>query len=256
MPYSVAYQLYVSVWGGLDWLYPPQCGGCGVQGTRWCQQCASSLIMIRNPVCSICGQEQEQDQVCIRCQINPPAWDQLRSLARYGGALRQAILGLKYHRNLALGEVLAKSLIQQVASLEWQVDLVVPVPMDLARMHERGYNQVSLLAYPLSLALRLPYRSKALKKVRRTPRQVTLKAEQRRASLEAAFEADSHQVEGKSVLLIDDVVTTGATLEACSRALRAAGVAKIYALTLARAGYHVDPDSNETNETQWAYQNI
>lgn len=254
MPSSVAYQFYVSMWGGLDYLYPPLCGGCGVQGSRWCQNCASSLEWIQNPLCPTCGQEQDHELPCFNCQSSPPSWDQLRSLVRYRGAMRHAIISLKYKRNLGLGEVFSKHLIQRLSNLAWKVDLIVPVPSDLARMHERGYNQVSLLAYPIALALRVPFRSNALRKVRQTPRQVSLRADQRRINLASAFEADQGFVDGKAILLIDDVVTTGATMEACSRALKKAGAKMIFALSLARAGYQIDHEGNEISEDAWANQ--
>ena len=254
MPGKVTYQLYRLFWDGLDWLYPPRCGGCGAPGARWCAKCADSLQRIQFPVCPVCGQEQASDQLCPRCQAAPPAWDHLRSLARYGGALRHAIHALKYRRDLGLGEVLSRSLLQLYRSLAWQADMAVPVPLDLARMRERGYNQISLLTIPLALASELLYRPKALNKVKETPRQVTLNGHHRRSNLAGAFEADPQLVKGKTILLIDDVVTTGTTLQACSQALRTAGARQVFALTLARAGYSVDHTGREQHEDSWVNQ--
>ncbi len=223
-----------------------------MQGTRWCVKCADSVELIQAPVCPVCGRSQECDELCVRCQTRPLTWNKLRSVAKYGGALRHAIHGLKYRRDLGLGEVLSRLMIQLFQSLSWDVDLLVPVPLDLARMRERGYNQVSLLAVPLALSCGLPYRPGALRKVKPTPRQVTLSAELRRTNLEGAFVAEQQQVSGKTVLLIDDVITTGATLEACCLALREAGANQVLGLNSARAGSAAD--HTERIEDSWANQ--
>ena len=254
MPDRLVYQLYGLIWGCVDLLYPPQCGGCSVQGARWCPKCASSLDWIEPPVCVVCGQPQEREQICSQCQAAPPVWDHLRSVARYGGQLRNAIHALKYRRDLGMGESLSRHLIDLYRTLNWKVDLIVSVPLDLARMQERGYNQVSLLAIPLGLSFGIAYRPKALRKVRQTPRQVTLSAEQRRTNMEGAFLAEPEDVQGKRVLLVDDVITTGTTLQACCQALRLAGARDIFVLTLARAGYSKDKSGQELIDDSWMNQ--
>jgi ComF family protein len=245
VPEKLVYQLYKSIWGFLDLIYPPQCGGCGVQGARWCANCASNLDWIVPPVCPVCGMSHDREQICNQCQMAPPAWDQLRSVAQYGGNLRTAIHALKYRRDLGMGESLSRHLVELFETLDWKADLIVSVPLDLARMQERGYNQVSLLAIPLALAIGIPYRPRALRKIRQTPRQVTLSAGQRRANMEGAFEAEAEEVREKIVLLMDDVITTGTTLQACSQALRTAGARQIFILTLARAGYPKEMSGQE-----------
>jgi ComF family protein len=114
-------------------------------------------------------------------------------------------------------------------------DLIVPVPLHAARQRERGYNQSALLAMPLSRVSNLPVAEPALERVKVTTPQVTLNAVERKANVRAAFEARSDLVRGRRVLLVDDVCTTGATLESSSIALRQAGAASVWALTLARA---------------------
>ena len=115
------------------------------------------------------------------------------------------------------------------------MNLVIPVPIGAARKKERGYNQAALLAWPLAVGSAIPYCSQGLIKTRDTPSQVGLDSQQRRANVAGAFQARPRMVTGKCVLVVDDVTTSGATLEVCSSALLQAGASSVYALTLARA---------------------
>jgi ComF family protein len=120
-------------------------------------------------------------------------------------------------------------------SLAWEIDVIVPVPLGVARQKERGYNQAALIARPVALETGWAYRPKALSRVRETKTQVGLSIEERRMNVGGAFKAEGEGVAGKNVLLIDDVLTTGSTMEACAAALIEAGAAKVFGLTLARA---------------------
>ncbi len=229
------YRLYQLAWSGLDWLYPPQCGGCGRANARWCLDCQGKVHRLPETICHCCGQILDVVGVCAQCQSCPPAFNALRSWANFDGPVRNALHRLKYKRDIALGEALARHLIEMLDGLAWPVDCVTPVPIGLARRAERGYNQTTFLALPVALALGLSYRPAGLKKVRHTRTQVGLNSEQRRANVAGAFEANPKIVAQKSVLVIDDVTTTGATLLACAEALLNAGARQIYGLTLARA---------------------
>jgi len=231
----LAYSLYRWVWTGLDWLYPPLCGGCGKPGSRWCQSCQQETQQIRI-ACLHCGRGIDAPGVCVRCLVSPPPYRAMRSWAAFNGPLREALHRLKYKGDVALGEVLARPLIRILHELDWPLDLVAAVPLGIARQAQRGYNQASLLAFPLSLGSRKKYSSKALAKVRETRSQVGLTAAQRRENVAQAFRAEEKLVYGKRVLIVDDVTTSGATLEACAAALLQAGADQVYALTLARAG--------------------
>jgi competence protein ComFC len=231
------YRLYRLLWASLDWLYPPVCCSCSTKGSRWCPACQSAARPIRPPLCPCCGRPQAGASPCRRCQASPPSYTALRAWAGFRGPLRQAVHSLKYKGNLSLGDVLARPLIQLLPALTWRVDLVIPVPLAIARFRERGYNQAELLARPIALALGIPYASKALVKIRETRPQVDLKAAQRVENVSGAFRGEGRMVSRRSVLVIDDVATTGATLEACSAALKEAGASAVYCLTLARAVY-------------------
>lgn len=236
-----AYRLYQLAWAGLDWLYPPQCGGCGQPGSRWCANCERALRLIGPPVCLLCGLPLQTNGICPDCQEFPPPFTALRSWAVYNGPLRKAFHRLKYEGDLALGETLSRPLGVLLASLSWPIEIVAPVPIGRARRKERGYNQAALLAYPLALCSGIPYQSHALGRKRETRTQVGLNPLERKLNVADAFIADREIVEGKSVLVVDDITTTGATLNACAQALHGAGARSVFGLTLARAGLDQDP---------------
>jgi ComF family protein len=153
----------------------------------------------------------------------------------FAGSLRKALHRLKYSRDVSLGEVLARPLISFLSETGWEIHLVTPVPLSPERLAERGYNQAALLARPVALALGMEYTPSALKKVRETPSQVGLTYDQRRENVEGAFAASSSLVKDKNVLVVDDVTTSGATLDSCAWALLSGGAKQVFGLTLARA---------------------
>jgi competence protein ComFC len=230
-----AYRLYQIAWAGLDWLYPPQCGGCGKLYTRWCQKCQSQVHLLQGFVCEICGKRLDAPGRCPECRISPPPFTALRSWAVYSGPVRKAIHSLKYKGDISLGESLSRSLIELLDRLGWSFDLLTPVPISLARKKMRGYNQASILALPLALGCEVNYQPRALVKVQNTPSQVGLTAVQRSENVRQAFQACPKIVRGKTVLVVDDVTTSGATMHACAEALLRAGAQQVYGLTLARA---------------------
>ncbi len=239
-----AYALYRLFWTAIDWLYPPTCPGCQKSGERWCADCQRSISRLGDQICPICGDLSPAGSLCPRCSASKPPFDALRSWGIYAGPLREAIHQLKYQKNIGLGECLAAHLVQAFREAGWQVDLVCPVPLSTARLQERGYNQAAELARPLALALGIAYRPKSITRIRETRPQVGLNALERQQNISNAFRADEKTVQGRSVLMIDDVATTGATLSSCADALRSAGARQVYGLTLARAAFSIsDPDS-------------
>ncbi len=151
------------------------------------------------------------------------------------GGVRKAVHRLKYHRDLALADILAAQMLPLVREQGWEIDAVVAIPLGKQRLRERGYNQAALVAFPLALGLDVPFLRHALSRTRETRSQVGLSAEERRQNVAGAFKAAGERVQGKTVLLVDDVMTTGATLDAAAQALLAAGAARVYAATVARA---------------------
>lgn len=145
---------------------------------------------------------------------------------------------MKYRGNIAFGEEVAMQMADFVRSLQWPVEIMIPVPLGKKRLKERGYNQVGLVAQPLAYELGLKYELDALQKTRETRSQVGLTASQRSENVQDAYQAEAQVVKEKSVAIMDDVATTGSTIEACTAALRSAGAQEVYVLTIARALPH------------------
>lgn len=147
---------------------------------------------------------------------------------------------MKYRRNIGLGEALASQMVEFVRSLQWEVDMLLPIPLGKKRLQERGYNQVALVAEPLAYQMGLAYLPQAIWKKKENRSQVGLKHSQRRENVQNAYQADPEKVKRKSILIMDDVATTGATISSSTEALLAAGAREVFAITIARALSHHD----------------
>jgi ComF family protein len=236
----------------LDLVFPALCPVCEVTlgtGRRdpLCGHCWSAITRLGDPWCDLCGAasttaatfDERPDFVaparpCATCVTDPPQYDYARSAAVYEGPLRAAIHALKFAGRRAVANPLGDLVAEQcVASLPDGIEALIPVPLAPERERERGFNQAGLLARRIGGPLDVPTRSRWLARIRSTRPQSDLSAAERRANVRDAFRA-SERVAGRHVLLIDDVLTTGATLDACARALRAAGARRIGVLTVAR----------------------
>jgi competence protein ComFC len=182
--------------------------------------------------------QPEQPQLCPACQDKTYAFGRARSFALYEEAVVRAILLLKFEQIEPLGAWFAQRLAELVSSERdiLAADVVVPVPLHRERERERGYNQAALLSKPLAKSLRLPHQAVLLVRTRARPDKQVLSLEERWESVRGAFATrPGSQVDNLRVLLVDDVMTTGATLDACSRALLEAGAKSVIGLTAARA---------------------
>jgi competence protein ComFC len=221
-------------WAAVDVIFPPHCAGCEKVGDRFCADCAQSLQQLLPPICEICGYPTLALGQCATCRITLSALTGLRSVGFFEGPLQKAVHHLKYKRDIILADTLAQMFYQV-----WQTgivpgDLVIPIPLSAKRLRERGYNQAGLLARGFAELARLPYAPAGAARMRHTASQVGLSAAKRRENVAGAFKADPRRVRGRSIILVDDVCTTGATLEACAEALRAAGAAQVWGFTLSR----------------------
>lgn len=162
----------------------------------------------------------------------------MRSWAVFDSPLQKGLHTMKYRGNIAFGESIAIQMLNFVRSLNWPIDVLIPVPLGKKRLKERGYNQVGLVARPLAYQMGWIYAPEALRKTRETRSQVGLNHSQRRENVDHAYQADPNIIGRRSVLLMDDVATTGATISACTQALLTAGAQDVYVLTIARALSH------------------
>ena len=228
------YQFHSLFWYLIDLLFPPSCGGCQVAGVRWCENCQQVTVKIVPPICKICGQVTANNPICPRCIAIPPHYEAVRAWAEYDGPIRNAILDLKFRKNIGLGASLAQHLIDLFKQYNWPIDIVLPVPLGKQRLKQRGYNQAALLAQPLAFELQLPYNTRILNRVRETKSQTELSFAERLENVKDAFLATNDEIPDKRILLIDDVTTSGSTMNACANALMKAGSKAVYGLTLAR----------------------
>lgn len=221
----------------LDLLLPPRCGGCLALGAWLCPHCARAVRPLRDPRCPRCGRELEFTAQRCPCRARLRALTALRSALAYEGPVERAIHRFKYEGWRALAAPLARLLGPEVEAARpgGPVALAVAVPLHPRRARDRGYNQSELLARQLRARHGLGHpRRGRLVRVRDTPPQVGLDRVQRRANVAGAFAWQGPDLRGTSVLLVDDVATTGATLEACATALREAGAGTVAGLTVAR----------------------
>jgi ComF family protein len=237
----------------LDWLLPAVCVCCEDRiptprrdGTRvpagWCEACAQTLPGRRARRCPVCGESGQPGgahaRPCPRCDSDPPAFDQSIVLADYAPPLDHLVQAIKFGRQSALAKPLGRLLATVAAAHFTEVpalrpDLVVAVPLTPARLAERGFNQALLLAQPVAHALGLQPSCGVLERVRQGAPASSLGAQERREALEDAFLARP-LAGAPAVLVIDDVMTTGATLQAVALALRAAGAGFVVNCVAAR----------------------
>lgn len=221
--------------GALDLLYPPRCVGCGRHGSLFCAFCLARVELLRPPVCQRCGRPVSVAGLCSFCRHTPSVLDGIRAAAIFAEPLRSAIHHFKYENRQALAEPLTSLLQDCWQRQPFPADVLVPVPLHERRLRERGYNQAALLARELGRLLSLPVVEEAVRRERETRPQVGLTAPERRENVADAFHCSNGAMRGRRVLLIDDVCTTGATLEACTAALRQEGeAAAVWALAVAR----------------------
>jgi ComF family protein len=219
----------------LDLVFPALCPVCEATlgaGRRdpLCGTCWGSIARLGAPWCLVCGAALP----CATCRATPPGYDYARAAALYEGGLRDALHAFKFGGRRALAGPLGDLAAEQcVGSLPDGIDALVPVPLARERERERGFNQAALLARRIGRRLAAPTRAGWLVRTRATRPQSDLSAAERRANVRGAFRA-CEVVAGRHVLLIDDILTTGATLDACARALRAAGARRVGVLTVAR----------------------
>lgn len=222
-------------WAAMDWLYPPHCCNCGRRGSVLCRSCYDLLEPISKHQCAKCGYPlRGKADICSDCQTTPPNYYQMKSWAVYTGPIAKAIHSLKYKNDLFMGKFLANPLSDIVNQSGWEIDIIVPVPLSKQRLRTRGYNQSALLATYLGRKLGIPVSNNILRRIRHTETQISLDVNKRFMNLMDAFYANPAKLKMKNVLVIDDVITTGATMHNCTKAILNVGADKVYCLSAAR----------------------
>ena len=237
----------------VDWLYPPRCRACakifyGRDAEFFCPPCWEKIRLVTRPLCTLCGRPfpdaSSGDHVCGGCLARPPHFKRAWAWACYPREeaeehpLRQAVQKFKYGRKVSLGKALGRLMARGCGEFlsDCAADVIIPVPLHPRRLRWRGFNQALLLGRQLSRAYRIPADPFTLRRIKETPPQTQLNEEERRRNVRGAFAlAPDRSVEGKKVLLVDDVYTSGATVNECSRTLWRAGAEEVCVVTLARA---------------------
>lgn len=237
----------------VDWLYPPRCRACsrrieGRDAEYFCFDCRAHIGLISHPLCNWCGRPfpdaAGDDHTCGVCLSRPPRFTAARAWACYpreeitDDPVRQVVHKFKYGRKVSLGKPLGR--LMALGCREFldgcRFDLIVPVPLHPKRLRWRAFNQSLLLAREISRAYRVAADPFVLRRDRPTPPQTQLPEDERRRNVRGVFSLNPDRpVEGKSILLVDDVYTSGATVNECSRVLKRARASEVFVVTLARA---------------------
>ena len=230
-----------------DVIFPSTCLSCSAvlreDGTKpFCPSCTDKISLIAPPLCPVCGKPygtpEGTDHVCGDCLTDKPPFDLARSAGRYDGPLLEAISRLKYQARTAAGVLLGR----WMAARSWpgfcptDYDWMLPVPLHPKRLRQRGFNQAVLLGRTVAGTFAIPFDTTVLQRRVHSSPQVGLGRNERKANARGAFAVNTPgRIEGKNIVVVDDVYTTGSTVRECARVLKKAGAASVAVLTLARA---------------------
>ena len=227
----------------LDFFFPRFCVGCGKEGDFICNSCQASLARIEAPICPLCGKPQTNSSpspefntmLCSGCINWKADIDGIRSPFRFEGVIRKAVHEFKYRNLRAIAGQLAHFLGDYLTDNPISYNVIVPVPLHRKRLKERGYNQAGLLANELNRLTGIPVNETSLVRCLHNMQQAkTRNVEERRQNVIGIFSVINDDLLKKKVLLIDDVTTSGATIDACASVLKKTGTTSVWGLTLAR----------------------
>lgn len=223
----------------LDFALPPRCAGCGtivIDVHSFCADCWKRIEFLYSGGCAACGLplRATDAECCVVCLARPPRIARTRAAVAYDELSRSLVLRLKYGRKVAIARTMARYMAPLIGE-QPEGAVLVPVPLHRGRLWQRGFNQSAIVARELSRCTGLASNPAVLRRVKRTPPLKGLSLRQRRRVVAGAFRVDDRSaVEGRTVLLIDDVLTTGSTANACARELRRAGAARVELISWAR----------------------
>lgn len=224
----------------LDALFPENltCEICGKEvfdGQRLCAECNKTVTFNDDKTCPLCGRKTNADELCMECKYQAPLFDKAVSALVYDGGATKLIIDFKNSKPY-LKEYFA-DLLKDKCALFLGADGIVSVPMTAKSQRKRGYNQSELLAKALSKRLNIPYIKHAIEKIKQTEWQKSLSRSEREQNLKGCFKADRNLVAGKNLIVVDDVITTGATADAICKELKKRGAAKVYFAAVASVTY-------------------
>ena len=231
-------QLLLRVGRGLvDTIYPMECAGCGNTGKIICGKCSDRLPWLGDSRCQVCSMPTA-DRLCLRCAETQRSFDGIRAPFRYEGPVRQAILALKYGGIKAAAPQLGLMMAEYLSEVDVPGDVLAPVPMHGQRRRERGYNQAELLSREISRNTGLRHENGLLMRTRHVePQARTTEGIQRSVNVANSVAVpEGLRLDGSAVILVDDVATTGSTMDVCAEALKGAGAESVWGLVLAVAG--------------------
>src|SRR3972149_385224 len=222
----------------LDCLFPKSCVGCGKKDTYLCENCKSKIVIIKAPTCLGCGKLKPKGQYCKTCRPKVGLTGVIIAAHYEEGPLKEAIHTFKYDFVYDLHEELSTFLAEALKRNNFKKNyLVTYVPLHRSKENWRGFNQSKLLAKNVSLKLKFELIEEALEKNKNTKRQIELKRGERFKNVEDTFRASAKyvdKVKGKRIILVDDIITTGATLNECAKALRDIGAKEVWGLVLGK----------------------
>lgn len=227
-----------------DFLLPRQCCGCGERLIELrqlvCDTCSMSIAPLLQPICVKCGCPDARiktENICANCPPGKTWFARARGVAAFSGVAQVVVARLKYHRRIEYAALMAEAIGESYAKDNGGgADVVVPVPLHSSRRRERGFNQSALIARHFAEFHGIPVTEKALLRIKPTPSQTRMKKRQRRENVSGAFSCRRPaEIAGRRVLLIDDVYTTGSTVNECAKVLMEAGAESVQVLSYARA---------------------
>jgi ComF family protein len=231
----------------LDILFPPRCHFCkafipNAGDLHLCAACLEGCSLISSPLCKVCGipfqTEGGEDHTCGGCISQPPRFTAARAATLFDGPVKELIHRFKYNGRVQHSRPLALLAARHIGPFACSAspDLIIPVPLHVKRLRQRGFNQAVLLGGILARQWRIPFSRTNLRRIRWTEPQINLSAPERAANVRGAFSvSDPALLRDKRIILVDDVYTTGSTVAECTRVLFKADAAAVYVVTIARA---------------------
>ena len=221
----------------LEMIYPKTCCFCGkVSSREVCEECAKKIEYIEEPRCKKCGKpiRYAEDEYCYDCQKKEFHYEQGRNIWIHKFPVSWSIYQFKYHNRRIYGAFYAKEMYRLYGKIlrEWEIDTIIPIPLHPRRKKMRGYNQAEVLARSLGKLAGIPVQSRAVKRTKYTRPQKQLNDKERKKNLRQAFCVNSRWKYVRNVLLLDDIYTTGSTIDAVAEVLKSAGVKKVFFLTI------------------------